>query len=222
MRSNNLPLLLFVLLSGVATAADAQPAPGYPVRPTPLPQAEEMALAKSAAPAEVADRADLYVLTAKGPAKVHDGTNGAACMVSRDLHEGSLYPMCFDRESARTSMQRELMELRLRAEGKSEDDVQRAVTRAFASGELKTPAMPAVIYMMSPKQVLFSSPQRDGRRVGAWHPHLMITMPNVKAADFGLASPSSVSFMSLDHEGTPSAQLVVHVPLWSNGVPVMK
>jgi hypothetical protein len=78
--------------------------------------------------------------------------------------------------------------------------------------------MPSLIYMMSPKQVLFSSPQRDGRRVGAWHPHLMIAMPNMKAADFGLASPSSISFMSFEQEGTPSAQLIVHVPAWSNGV----
>src|SRR5262245_36929013 len=49
--------ILFVLASGVATAATAQSAPGYPVRPTPLPQAEEIALARSAAPPEVADHA---------------------------------------------------------------------------------------------------------------------------------------------------------------------
>jgi hypothetical protein len=222
MRSQSLRVfgILFVLASTLVTTANAQPAPGYPVRPTPLPQAEEVALARSAAPPEVADHAAVYVLSAKGPVKVEDGTNGVACMVSRDLHEGSLYPICFDREAVRTSMQRELMELRLRAEGKSEEDVQSAVKRAFASGELKAPATPSVIYMMSPRQVLFSSPQREGRRVGAWHPHLMIAMPNVKAADVGLASPSSIPFISLDNEGTPSAQLIVHVPTWSNGVAV--
>jgi hypothetical protein len=48
----------------------------------------------------------------------------------------------------------------------------------------------------------------------------MITLPNARSADFGLATPSSVPFMSLDNEGTPTAQLVVHVPTWSNGVPV--
>jgi len=212
-------LFLSLVVVALPCAAAAQ-SPRYPVKPTPLPEAEEMALARSAAPAEVAASADVYVLRADGPVKVHSGTNGAACLVSRDLHEGSLYPICYDAEGARTSMQRELMELTLRAQGKREDEVARSVADAFARGELRTPTRPSVAYMMSPRQILFSSAKAEGRRVGAWHPHLMIAMPNAKGSDFGLASPSKVDVMSFDNEGTPSAQLVVKLPAWSDGKPV--
>src|SRR5262249_24718483 len=143
---------------------------GYPVPPRPMPEAEEIALARTAAPAEISAAADVWVLRASGPAKARAGTNGCSCIVSRDLHEGSLYPICVGREASGRVLKRELMELALRARGHSEAEVQRAVDAAFASGELQTPAKPAVSYMMSSKQVLFASSNADGRRVGAWSP----------------------------------------------------
>jgi hypothetical protein len=140
-------------------------------------------------------------------------------MVARDLHEGSRYPICFDSEAARTLLLRELKELTLRASGMTEAQVQSAVDAAYKSGELKSPSKPAIAYMMSPRQVLFSSASAEGRRVGAWHPHLMIAMPFVTRAQFGLSAESSVDVISLDHEGTAAAQLVVKVPAWSDKTP---
>src|SRR5262245_40757226 len=89
---------LALLLLGVTipSVLAAQSTSGYPVRPKPLPDEEEIALARSAAPPEISDRADVYVLRAEGAVKLRTGTNGAACIVTRDLHEGSLYPICFD------------------------------------------------------------------------------------------------------------------------------
>jgi hypothetical protein len=209
-------LLLVVAALPASLAAQSS---RYPVKPTPFPEAEEIALARSAAPAEISALADVWVLRDGGPVKVHTGTNGAACMVNRDLHEGSLYPICYDREGAATSMQRELLELQLRMQGKEEDEIARAVADAFANGKLRTPTKPSIAYMMSPRQVLFSSAKAEGRHVGAWHPHVMIAMPDAKGSDFGLATPSKVDVMSFDYEGTPSAQLVVKVPAWSDGTP---
>src|SRR5882724_4792585 len=108
--------------------------------------------------------ATINVLRATGPAKAREGTNGCTCMVSRDLHKGSLYPICYDQEATRTAFPRELMELRLRFEGRSEPEVKREVVAAYADGTLPHPARPAVVYMMSSRQVLFSSPDPDGRR----------------------------------------------------------
>jgi hypothetical protein len=204
-----------LVLGGVAGPLLGQ-AEAYPERPRPLPEAEEIALAMTAAPAEVSAKATIYVLRAAGPVKAREGTNGCTCLVSRDLHRGSRYPVCYDQEAARTLFPRELMELRLRFEGRSEAEVKREVAAAYADGTLRPPARPAVVYMMSSRQVLFSSPDPDGRRVGAWHPHLMIAMPNATGEQLGLGEDGSAGNLMLDHPGEPSAQLIVPVTWWAD------
>lgn len=212
-------MLALLALSGSPASAGAQAAgsiPRYPVPPALLPEADEIRLAESAAPSEVSSKAGIYVLRASGPALVREGTNGVMCMVARDLHEGSRYPICYDAEGSRTLMQQELLELRLRVEGKSEPEVKAAVAAAWADGTLRAPARTSVAYMMSARQVLFSSPDSSGRRVGAWHPHLMISSPGARGEDFGLAAESAVPTMSVDRAGMPGAQLVVVVPDWAD------
>ena len=211
--------LMLLLVAGAGRTAQAQapraPAP-YPVRPAPLPEAEEIRLAESAAPREVSSRAGIYLLRPTGPEQVRPSSNGVMCMVARDLHEGSRYPICYDAEGSRTLMQQELMELRLRVEGKTEPEVKAAVAAAWADGTLKVPSRTVLAYMMSAHQVLFSSPDSSGRRVGPWHPHLMISAPGARGTDFGLAHESAIQTISVDREGLPGAQLVVVVPAWSD------
>ncbi len=204
-----------VVLGAVAAPLLGQ-AEAYPERPQPLPEAEEIALAMTAAPAEVSAKATIYVLRATGPTRAREGSNGCTCIVSRDLHRGSRYPICYDQEATRSLFPRELMELRLRFEGRSEAEVKRAVTAAYADGTLPHPARPAVVYMMSSRQVLFSSPNPDGRRVGAWHPHLMIALPNATGEQLGFGEDGSAGNLSLDHPGEPSAQLIVPVTWWAD------
>jgi hypothetical protein len=203
-------LAVIIALVSVVPALHGQ-AEAYPERPRPLPEAEEIALAMSAAPAEVSAKATVYVLRATGPARAREGTNGCTCMVSRDLHKGSLYPICFDQEATRTAFPRELMELRLRFEGRNEAEVKSAVTAAYADGTLRHPVRAAVVYMMSSRQVLFSSPLLEGRRVGAWHPHLMIAMPNATEKQLGFGEDGSAGDLQLDHAGEAEAQLIVPV-----------
>ena len=190
----------------------------YPVTPHPLADAEEIALATSAAPPAISARADVYVVRASGPVKLRAGTNGVACMVSRDLHEGSRYPICFDREAAATVMQRELLENTLRAGGLAEEKVQERVKAALADGSLRQPGKPAVAYMLSPKQVLFSDATPSGTRVGPWHPHLMLYLPQLTRDQLGLDT-ADVDVLQLDRPGEADALMVVKVPSWSDGSP---
>jgi hypothetical protein len=177
----------------------------------------------SAAPAEVSSKADVYVLRGTDFVKVKTGTNGCACMVGRDSHEGSRYPICFDQEATKTTMLREIKEASLRAKGTSEADIRRIVDAAYKSGDLRMPSRPAMAYMMSPNQVLFSSPEARGVRVGAWSPHLMLMMPDVAPSQLGLAdSASSVDIIQIRREGNHHAELVVKVPTWSDGTPVVR
>ena len=81
------------------------------------------------------------------------------------------------------------------------------------------PVRASVVYMMSSRQVLFPSPLPEGRRVGAWHPHLMIAMPNVTETQLGFEEGGSAGGLQLDHGGEAEAQLIVPVPSWADSVP---
>ena len=208
-----------LLLLSCAPAAGAQSVPnGYPVKPVPLADSAEIALAVSAAPAELSSRATVYAVRDGQVLTLRRGSNGSACMVARDLHGGSLYPICYNPEGARTVLARELLEVRLRSLGASEDSVERAVAAGYASGQLETPNSLALAYMMSPRQVLFSNPRAEGRRVGAWHPHLMFYVPGATPSMFGLSSEDAEP-IAVSGSGTPRAEVVVKVQKWSDGTP---
>jgi hypothetical protein len=206
------------LLAVPVTHAGAQ-SDAYPTRPTARPEAEEIALAIGAAPREISGKADIWILTTeRGPTKVRDGTNGCTCMVNRDLHEGSLYPICFDQEGTRSTFRQQLLELSLRFRGRSEQQVKDTVAEAFRLGTLIPPARPSIAYMMSSRQVLFSSPDSSGRRVGPWHPHIMISMPYARAEQFGLGDPSHIDGLSLDDSGAAGASLIIRMPTWADSL----
>lgn len=221
MRLTTAGTALLVTLAASPLPAQSPPPSRYPAPPRPLPEADEVALALSAAPAEISSHADIYVLRGTDYVNVRTGTNGCACMVARDLHEGSRYPICFDQEGARTSLRREMLEGSLRAKGMSEADVQGKVTAAYASGEPRRPAKASLTYMMSPQQVLFSSPDSSGVSVGAWSPHLMLILPNVDPDQLGLAPESQVSILQIHRQGAGHSELIVKVPTWADGKPVV-
>ena len=214
------PQFLVLLACSFSTLVVHAQKPGYPTPPRSLGEADEIALAMTAAPEEISSKADIYVLRGTDYVKARAGTNGCSCMVGRDLHEGSRYPICFDQEATRTTLFREIRESSLRAKGTTEADVRRIVDAAHKSGELHMPSKPAMAYMMSPKQVLFSSPRAEGVRVGAWSPHLMLMMPDVAPEQFGLVDSSTVDIIQIHREGNHHAELVVKVPTWSDGKPV--
>jgi hypothetical protein len=220
MRSALLAALPLLLAVPAVAAAQSR----YPARPTVLPDSEEIALAMSAAPPVISGHATIYTVRNGQAVVLRQGTNGAACMVARDLHPGSSYPICFDAEGARTRLWRELMELRLRMAGDPEPEIRRKVDAALRDGSLRMPAAMSVTYMMSPRQVLFSSPDSTGRRVGAWWPHLMIMGPGLSRANLGIPDSAAVmaAFQVGDVAGNHGDELIVKLPFWSDGTPVRR
>ena len=194
----------------------------YPTPPRSLGEAAEIALALTAAPSEISGNADVYVLRGTDFVKARAGTNGCACVVGRDSHDGSRYPICFDQEGARTMLFRELMEGSLRASGNSEEKVNALVEAAYKSGQLALPTKSSIAYMMSSQQVLFSTPNADGVRVGAWSPHIMLMLPGVAPDQLGLAHDSKVDVIQIHDRGGSHAELIVKVPKWSDGSPASK
>ena len=76
--------------------------------------------------------------------------------------------------------------------------------------------------MMSPRQVLFSSLDASGVRVGTWAPHLMLVLTGVVPDQLGLAPNSAVDVIQIHHEGNGRSELIVKLPVWSDGKPVAR
>lgn len=167
-----------------------------------LPELEEVALARSAAPAALSDSATVYVLGDSVYTIAVRGTNGAACYVSRDWLQ-SIEPHCFDAEGAATVLPMAMRRVELLHQGRTTDEADREIAEGLLSGRFRIPARPVVSYMLSGAQRLVSS---EGRSVGAWKPHVMIYFPYWTAA--GAVGPE---VMMVD-AGKPTANLVVVVP----------
>ena len=192
-----------------AQSAEATVRYGEPIR---LPVAEEIALARSAAPAAVSAEATVLVLEegAKRWVVGEEGTNGAICYVSRTW-EGSLEPHCFDPEGAQSILPIQLRTAEMGHAGASEDEIEREIAAGVAAGRLRYPARPAMSYMLSSGQILVND---EGQNVGAWKPHLMIYWPGLTKADLGGTGegPLLGDSMILLDEGTDEACLIVVYP----------
>lgn len=202
-------LALWIPATAAAQSAAATIRYGEPVR---LPLAEEIALARSAAPAAVSAEATVLVLEEGAQRWVvgAEGTNGATCYVSRTW-PGSLEPHCFDPEGARTILPIHLRTSEMGHAGATQEEIDREIEAGVAAGRFRWPSRPAMSYMLSSAQVLVND---EGVTVGAWKPHLMIYWPGLTKADLGGtgAGPLLGDSIILLDEGTDEACLIVIHP----------
>lgn len=180
----------------------SQPSPPY----VELSEAREIAMARSAAPAAVADGAAVWVLRDGTYEVAVEGTNDNACMVSRTWPT-SVEPICYDPEGARTLLAIEIRLVEARIAGGDRDAAWEAVHAAIDAGELPLPERPAMTYMLSSAQRLIAD---DRREVGAWRPHFMLYIPYLRPEDVGLFGESSEVFVA--HAGEPLAHLITVAP----------
>lgn len=202
------PVLLFLTTSSSFAAAQGRDDGGESGPRALLPRAEEIALARSAAPAAISDSATIYVLTDAGYVVGSKGTSGAACYVSRDWIT-SVEPHCFDPEGAETVMQMHMHKVGLLHTGKSKAEADAAVAEGIASGRFRLPQRPVMSYMMSAEQKLIAP---NGTPVGAWRPHLMIYYPYLTNADIGLTGADAMGAASVVDPGLPTSNIMVIVP----------
>jgi len=199
---------LLVSLASTAGAAQGRDDGGESGRRPSLPRAEEMALARSAAPASISDSATIYVLTDSGYVIGAKGTSGAACYVSRDWIN-SVEPHCFDPEGAETILPMHMRKVGMLHAGKSKAQADAAVAEGIATGRFRLPRRPVMSYMMSAEQKLIAP---NGTPVGAWRPHLMIYYPYLTNADLGLTGDDAMGAASVVDPGLPTANIMVIVP----------
>jgi hypothetical protein len=176
-----------------------------------VPRERQIALAESAAPAEVSSQATIYILGVKGYEKAREGTNGFSCFVGRHFvksTETTVEPSCFDAEGSRTLLQVYMHGEELRSSGKSEPEIKEDATNGYKEGRYAYPSKPGFLYMMSTQNRL--GPTRD-HGTASFPPHLMFYAPNMTTKDIGFDSQPKVDYLGMTHPGLGD-NLIVVVP----------
>ncbi len=220
-------LVVQVLLAGGVRRARAQAsAPTYsamaPLSQYQMPsESAEIALARSAAPPSISDRAEVMVLGTHGYAIAANGTNGFVCIVERGWGANTTDPVfwnpkirgpiCFNPAAAKTFLPIYLLKTQLVLAGKTKSEIVAATEAAFQSGQLPALAPGAMCYMLSKDQYLSDSGKR-------WHPHLMFFVAGDATKSWGGNLPGSPVIAADDPEERATI-LMVWVGRWSDGTP---
>jgi hypothetical protein len=175
-----------------------------------VPRARQIQLATSAAPAEISRAATVYILGARGFERARVGSNGFTCLVDRAVVAGvgmSLEPKCFDAEGTRALLPVSLRTEALRAQGKTEPQIDADIVAGYATGRFHAPRKPGLIYMMSPYNVLARGPNNTdfGHVAG----HLMFYAPYMTLADLGYKAPVRGMLPILADPGKPYTMMIV-------------
>ena len=215
-----LPFVTLLLAASLDAAAIQAQAPKYPpIEQYLMPRDAEIELAKSAAPPSVADHATIKVLTKSGFVVVHEGDNGAVCMVMRGfsaptytpaqfrnlVYDPTVHaPICFTAPAARTAMPYYELRTRLAMEGKGPDQIAESLQSAYVRGELPRRDTVTFAYMWSGHQHL-------GPGIGAWRPHMMVFAPYYDNSMVGGNEFGSPLPQLSDDAGTPFSVVVIPV-----------
>jgi len=216
--------LALVVLPQAVRAAQAE-AGRYPAM-APLseylmPKDAEVALARSAAPASIADGATIMVLGRQGYTTAVAGTNGFLCYVERSwantTHNPEFWnpklraPNCFNQAAAKSVAQLYLMKTRLVLAGKSKAEIDKQIAAALDSGKLAALPPGGMCYMMSKQQYLNDTGK-------SWYPHLMFYAAGNVPKKWGANLDGSPVIAVYDAEARVTVFMVV-VRQWSDGTP---
>jgi hypothetical protein len=212
--------LLTVIPGTVAQAAkDAYPAMAPLDQYLIADEKTEIALARSAAPASIADSAEVMVLGRDGYKTVVTGTNGFMCLVERSWGQGTeeaefwnpkmRAPHCFNALAAKSFAQIYLMKTKLVLAGKSRPEIAKAISAALDNKEVPALEPGAMAYMMSKQQYL-------NDRGKSWHPHVMFYSPGDMTKSWAANDPNSPVMLAVDPEERVTI-LFVLADKWSDG-----
>jgi len=216
---------LALWLAAIGPAAGVEPKTPYP-NMAPLAQyrmsrSAEIALARSAAPASIANDAAILMLGDGGSETAVKGKNGFVCVVERswakDFDDVDFWnpkvrgPTCFNPAAARSVLAEYLRRTRWVLAGVSKPEMLARTKAALAAKTVVAPEAGAMCYMMSKQGYLSDA---DGH----WHPHLMFFLTHTDGATWGADLADSPVFSAqddLEHVTT----FMVPVTAWSDGTP---
>ncbi len=208
-----------------AGATPPAPKPSYPTM-APVAQymaksaADEVALARTAAPPSISADAEVLVLGSRGYETTVKGKNGFVCFVQRAWAGGfndaefwnprSRAPNCFNAEATRTELPQYLKRTEWVLAGVSKEDMIARTRAAVADHSFRSPEPGAFSFMLSKDGYL------NDEAGGPWYPHVMFFIPHGQAAAWGAGLDGSPI---LGQEGTEIESTVLFIPVrrWSDG-----
>jgi hypothetical protein len=211
--------VLLALMTGLNGAAVRGQSKYPPLSEYLMVRDAEIALAKTAAPAGISDKATIKVLTKSGYEVGHTGENGVVCMVMRGfsaptyspaqfrdlVYDPTVHaPICFTPPAARSAMPYYELRATLAMAGKTPDQIAEGLQTAYVKGELPKRDEVTFAYMWSAHQHL-------GPGIGAWRPHLMVFAPYYDNSMLGGNEFGSALPQVTDDAGTPFAVVVIPV-----------
>jgi hypothetical protein len=179
-------------------------------------RSDEIALARSAAPASISNEAEILVLRDHGYETAVKGKNGFVCLVERAWfasyddpefwNPNTRGPDCLNHAAATSVLPANLERTQWVLAGVSKTEMA-ARTKSSAAARM-LPARGAIGYMLSKQQQLGDN--------GHWHPHLMFFEPHTSSASWGAGLPGSPVSASEGavNEGT-TFFVILHA--WSDG-----
>jgi len=185
-----------------------------------MPREQEIAMARSAAPASISDSAEVWALTTDGYVSVAAGSNGFTCLVERGwsspVDDPEFWnprlraPICFNAAAASYFVPLLKLETQAVIETRSKTTLSERVHSALARNELPPLPAGAMCFMMSRSGYL-------GDHNGHWHPHLMFFERHTPPAAWGANLPGS-AVMALFDPLDDVTTFLVPVPNWSDGM----
>ena len=189
-----------------------------------MDRAAEIALAKSAAPPSIADRATVLVLTRHGYVTAVTGGNGFVCAVERAWMSPYDFPgfwnprmrgpLCFNPPAARSVLPYTIRRTDLALAGRSRRQMVATIRKDVERHALPRLEAGALTYMMSKQGYLNDD-------AGHWIPHLMFYFPRAVGATWGSDLPGAPPMLNPQFQESPEALSVLMVPVthWSDGTP---
>jgi hypothetical protein len=186
-------------------------------------RAAEIAAARSAAPAPIADKATVLALGRTGYETAVQGSNGFVCFVqrswARDFDQPQFWnpklrmPQCWNAVAAGSSL---LSDYLKRTEwvlaGVSKDEMSARTKAKVVAHEIEA-APGSMAYMLS-KDQLISDPT-PGAPVH-WYPHVMFFVPATDGSSWGANVPGAQVFSATSTVAPVTTYFLV-VPRWSDG-----
>ena len=215
--------LLVVL--GTAYQAMAQDATTHYPKMAPVDQylmadqAAEIALARSAAPESISRDAEVMVLGRHGFETAVKGKNGFVCIVGRGWTSAAdpdfwnpkvRVPMCVNAAAARSYLLRVTKETEWGLAGRTQAQINEAITAAIARKELPPMEPGAMCYMMGKEGY-------GGDSAPHWPSHLMFFFTDANLASWGANLPGSPVVGLSDPAVEHLTQFVIPVQRWSDG-----
>jgi hypothetical protein len=189
-----------------------------------MDRSAEIAMAKSAAPPSIADKATILVLTRHGYDTAIKGSNGFVCAVERSWMSQYDFPqfwnphmrgpLCYNPMAVRSILPYTIRRTELVIAGRSKAELAAAIQQGIESHALPPLEAGAMTYMMS-KQGYLNDHARN------WVPHLMFYFPRADGANWGADLPGAPPMLNPQFQDAPEAISVIMVPVthWSDGTP---